>query len=98
MVALEVKAGTPIKVIKRFKPWNDSSNFEDRATTRDTIFYAEDIVVDPAKPATTNKAMRDWALKGWYGFSCWRFKKNRAKPTSEQWYVMLVPIKYVEAN
>jgi len=71
MIALEVKKGTKGKVIKEGKEWH-GSNIKDHTTTKDLLFFAEDIRIDPLgnlgpdpNGVTIGGA---YAKAGWYGF------------------------------
>ena len=71
MIALEVKAGTKGKVIKDGREWH-GDNFKDHTATKDLLFFAEDIVIDPIGklgPAPNGVTVGGaWAKAGWYGF------------------------------
>ena len=88
MIALEVKEGTEGKVIREGKEWH-GSNFKAHTTTKDLMFFAEDIVIDPLGhigPSPNGVTVGGtWAKAGWYGFY------------REGWY-LLVPFDKVIAN
>ena len=70
MTALEVKAGTQGKVIKDGREWR-GENFKDHAVTKDLLFFAEDIAIDPLgnlSPVGGVTIGGAWAKAGWYGF------------------------------
>ena len=70
MIALEVKAGTQGKVIKDGREWR-GENFKDHTVTKDLLFFAEDIAIDPLgnlSPVDGVTVGGAWAKAGWYGF------------------------------
>ena len=71
MIALNVKQGTKGKVIKTGVEWR-GDNFVEHTTTRDLMFFAEDIRIDPTgnigphpQGVTIGGA---YARAGYYGF------------------------------
>ena len=70
MIALEVKKGTKGKVIQDGKEWR-GENFKEHTTTKDLLFFAEDIIVDPfgkLGPVGGVTVGGAWARAQWYGF------------------------------
>jgi len=73
MRAFTIKKGTPAKVIRDGKEWlND--NFVNHTTTKDNMFFIEDMTVDPtgiSKTACVPGTVvvgSAWAGAGYYGF------------------------------
>jgi hypothetical protein len=91
VLALIVKKGTTVQVIKEGKEWY-SCNFTEVETTKENMFFREDIRVDPIGKLSTASTRYDkktiggaYAAGGWYGFY------------RDGWY-MLVPMDQVEAH
>lgn len=87
MVALEVKKGTKGQIIRDGQEWT-GNNFREFETTKDLLFFAEEIAIDPLfklGQVGTNTIGAAWALAGWYGFR-------------RQGYVLLVPFDDVHAH
>ncbi|MHC4088682.1 MAG: hypothetical protein ACYSVY_00110 [Planctomycetota bacterium] len=91
MLALIVKQGTTVQCIKKGKEWY-TENFIKHETTKDVMFFREDIRVDPVGKLSTaatryHKATIGgaYASGGWYGFE------------RDGWY-MLVPMDKVECH
>ena len=89
MIALEVKKGTDGLVIKDGKEWV-APNFTNHTTTKDLLFFAEDIRIDPlgkvgCGPQDCVTIGGVYAAGGWYGFE-------------RDGWILLVPFAEVEAH
>jgi len=72
MRAFEVKKGTKCSVIKDGAEWT-SNHFKPFTTTKDLLFFVEEIAIDPAGivgcgPQHKNVIGGAWAAGGYYGF------------------------------
>ena len=75
MRAFLVKQGTPVKVIRDGKEWL-SVNFVDYTTTKENMFFIEDMRADPTGispmacgPQNKKVVGGAWAKAGYYGFT-----------------------------
>jgi hypothetical protein len=89
MRAFEIKTGTIVSVIKEGKEWY-GPNFEEHETTKDNLFFLEEIAIDPMGHVGTGPQHRvtiggAYAKAGYYGF------------LRDGWY-MLVPMDKVNIH
>jgi hypothetical protein len=101
MVALLVKAGTPVKVLPAGALWT-WNNLEPKRTTQDLMFFAEHIAVDPlghigVGPDAAGTAS-EFAAAGWYGFLIMPKGHDRRLGDERHFPTMLVPGAAVEAR
>jgi hypothetical protein len=97
MHAFVIPAGTTVRVVRNHAEWLPG-NFREHITRADQLFYAEDVIVDPAGisphaalPSHTRTIGGAYAERGWYGFQRGHGQPPGSPEAEGDGWTLLVP-------